>query len=265
MRAPRCGVPVRSTSSWPQCSRATAVEAVALDQLPHRRRDESRTSSPRARRARSSREETACGSSSKKSTRSGASSRRAPRRAARAGSPGRVATPSRDQPQHLVRLLPAGEADELVGAEQEDRVVPLRVVAQHVDRARVLVEHDLVARERRAGELEPHRAPASRPACARDRRRRATSTRSSPSAAFARRAASATWPSCGGSNAPPKSPITATNSNDLVADLDLGAAARARPRGARARAPPRPAACRRRGSRGRCAAGASARAFGSGR
>ena len=92
----------------------------------------------------------------------------------------------------------------------------------------VVVEHDA----RRPGR------PRGR---ARAGRRAGVSTRLCPGAAAtsddrlveperlaARRAASATCPLCGGSKAPPKSPITATNSNDSVADLDRGAAPRAR-------------------------------------
>ena len=125
----------------------------------------------------------------------------------------RVAGPRRDAepraPQHLRRLLPAREADERVGADEEDRVVPLGVVAQQVDRARVLVED---APRRRGtppapARGAPRRASRSRlcPGSAATR----TSTRSRPSAAFAVRT-SATWPSCGGSNEPPKRPSELT-------------------------------------------------------
>ena len=61
------------------------------------------------------------------------------------------------EPQHLVGLLPREEVGKLVGADEEDRVRPLRVCAQRVDRARVLVEDDVVAGERGARELQPRR------------------------------------------------------------------------------------------------------------
>ena len=73
-----------------------AVEAVALDQRPDRRRDELVDVLARSSRARSSREAIGSGSRSKKRDPLGLRElARAPRRAARAGNPGRVATPSR--------------------------------------------------------------------------------------------------------------------------------------------------------------------------
>ena len=56
--------------------------------------------------------------------------------------------------EHRLRLLPAREVEELVGADEEHRVAP-RALTEHVDRTRVVVEHDLVRREGEPRELEP--------------------------------------------------------------------------------------------------------------
>src|ERR671922_436286 len=61
----------------------------------------------------------------------------------------RVAGPRRDgdarELEHAVRVLPVEEVAELVGAEQEERVVPA-TLAEHVDGALVLVEAELLLR-----------------------------------------------------------------------------------------------------------------------
>ncbi len=108
------------------------------------------TSSPRSSRSRSSREATGVGSISKNATRSGCPSRASTRVEALLREARARGHEEPHPPQHLVRLLPVGQVAELVGADQEVRAVPLGMRSERVDRARVLVEHDLVVRERRA-------------------------------------------------------------------------------------------------------------------
>src|ERR671922_826964 len=70
----------------------------------------------------------------------------------------RVAGPRRDgdarELEHAVRVLPVEEVAELVGAEQEERVVPA-TLAEHVDGALVLVELDPMLREGGPRKAEP--------------------------------------------------------------------------------------------------------------
>ncbi len=151
---------------------------------------------------------------------------RAPRRAAARGKPGRVATASRVALEHRVRLLPRREVAELVGADHEQRVVE-GLGAEQVDRARVRVEPHVLVREGRARELEPRLGRrldalvAGSGGDEDDEPRRARTSASRPRA-------TATWPRCGGSNAPPKSPSRATRAPRR----------RARPRRPRARRRP---------------------------
>src|SRR5205807_9702805 len=56
--------------------------------------------------------------------------------------------------ENLVRLTPVEEAAELVGADDEDRIVEGLGTEQH-DGTRVRVEADVVVRKRRQGEREP--------------------------------------------------------------------------------------------------------------
>ena len=151
--------------------------------------------------------------------------RRASRRGARAGSP--AASRRRGARGAAPRPAPSSrEVDERVGAEEEHRVVPLGMVAQQVDRAGVLVEDDLVVRERGARELEPRRRRASRSACARGRPRRGRArgrARARPSrrgrARRDRRAAGRTR------RRRARSAAHGGELEALLADLDLGAVA----------------------------------------
>ena len=115
------------------------------------RRAAPRPRSPRAGRARPRR----VGSISKKTTRSGrrrlrttTSSR--PRVEPR---PGRHREPR--ELEHRLRLLPREEVDELVGTDEEQRIVEA-LRTEQVDRARIRVEAHVVVGERCARELEPH-------------------------------------------------------------------------------------------------------------
>ena len=124
----------------------------------------------------------------------------------RAASPRRAAT-SRAPSSGSFQLEEVGE---LVGAEQEDRPLPLRMGAQQVDRARRASSSD---DRRRRGTPRARARAASRPGVSTCLWPGAADDHDhdlvEPERAAARRASRATWPLCGGSKAPPKSPITA--------------------------------------------------------
>ena len=99
-----------------------------------------------------------------------------------------------------IGLLPGEEVAELVGADHEERVVELARPEQ-VDRSRVWIEPHVVVGERRPRKLEADlggREHALVPRRLRDEH----DEPGRPKCAFAARA-TATWPLCGGSNAPP--------------------------------------------------------------
>ena len=104
-------------------------------------------------------------------------------------------------------FLPAREGCELVAADDEDRIVQPELL-ERVDRSRVRVELDPGvghAPRTRAARARGGPRPAPTSPCAQDPRRRgreATRARS----ARAPLARAATWPACGGSNAPPRIP-----------------------------------------------------------
>src|SRR6266545_3930449 len=68
--------------------------------------------------------------------------------------PGTRRNPKARQLEHGLRLLPGAKPDELVGTDQKDRAVPFPR-AQHVDRAWVRIELDLVTRKGRGRQLHP--------------------------------------------------------------------------------------------------------------
>ena len=67
--------------------------------------------------------------------------------------PGTRRDPQPRQLEHLLRLFPRGEPDELVGADQEQGIVQ-SAGAQHVYRERERIELDLEAGERDPGHLQ---------------------------------------------------------------------------------------------------------------
>ena len=114
------------------------------------------SSSPAAIRARRSREAIGLGSRSRKRTLSGRARPSRTRWNRSRGNPGRVATASRVRSRTSSGSAPAGEVAELVGADHEDRIVEA-LRPEQLDRPRVRIEADVVAGERRPGELEPRR------------------------------------------------------------------------------------------------------------
>ena len=128
--------------------------------------------------------------------------------------PGRVATPSRTSRSTSSGSFQSRKLGELVGAEQEDGLLPLRVCAEHVDRARVRVERARRSPGNAARASSSARPPAVSTALCPGAAATTTTTSLELEALPRARASSATWPLCGGSKAPPKSADHGTNSND---------------------------------------------------
>ena len=153
--------------------------------------------------------------------------------------PGRVATPSRASRSTSFGPLPGEEVGEAVGADEEDAARP----SGRAPSARCRTSTRAAADRRRCATTSAPGTSANAASASRSRISGsdatalpgvrpvgATSSRSSPKWSMPARA-SATWPSCGGSNVPPSSPIT-PSSQRLVADDDLVAALHARRRAA---------------------------------
>ena len=226
-----------------QCSPAAGVEALA-GRISRDRRRNARRRRPRLPRGGRAARARRPGSARARRTRRApaARGRRAPRRAlAREAGPRRDARAARGA---APRPAPArrGSPQNWSAPIRKTGVAPLGVRAQRVDGARVLVEHDLVVGERGAGEAQPHvggRLDVLVARVGRRRARRAARARAPPS----RARASSTWPLCGGSNEPPKSPIVTRARTPRRRSRPRRRPSRRR-RAARARAPRRPAACR---------------------
>ena len=143
---------------------------------------------------------------------------------------------------------------ELVGADQEDRIVE-RERLERVDGARDGSSATSTPRERREGEpgeREPdprRRRDVLVPGIARRPGRAAGRARS----ARCRARASATWPSCGGSNAPPRTPtVTAATRAPRRRSRPPRRCRTPAARSASSSSSPVGRSARRRGSRGRC-------------
>ena len=163
--------------------------------------------SPAAARARISEDETGSGSISKNETRSGRSSSRehGVQPAALDARARRDAEPR--ELEHALGLLPARNAANS-SAPTRNTGSSSRERLERVDRPGERVEPDLGLVERRERELgqELPDATAAVPTClCPGSSTTRTSSRSSPKCSMPRRASS-TWPTCGGSNAPPKTP-----------------------------------------------------------
>ena len=172
-RAVSSGVSLRASFRRlrsPQCSPAREpIEPAALDLGRHAGGTRPSSGSPRATRSRISEDETGNGSSGKNSTRSGWARLRehVVEHVPRIAGPRGDAEPR--QLEHALRPLPVEKRCELVGADEEDRIVePERL--ERVDRPRERVESDLGAGDGGERDLASARAGRSRSpprACAR--------------------------------------------------------------------------------------------------
>ena len=200
-----CSVDVKPRSVYPRA--AAAVEALALDRSPA---TAGGTRSPRSvaarRAARGGRARRPAAARARRRARARAArAARAPARAARADSPDgprRRAARARAPPPAPSRSRKSPNSS---APSRKTGVVPLGMRAQRVDRARVLVEHD--ARRRgtpRAASAQPDRGRRLDGACAPGSATTSDDDRVEPERLPSRPRASATWPLCGGSNAPPK-------------------------------------------------------------
>ena len=154
--------------------------------------------------------------------RSGAGSRACASRTRSSGTPGRIATRESHELEDALRTLPLPEVGELVTADDEHGIVGLSRL-ERVDGARVRVELDVDTGdvlERQPRELEARRPRRRRLLCPGRRRRGRAIGRDRARSIAAR--ASATWPICGGSKAPPR--IVLLPLERLAFELDLGAA-----------------------------------------
>ena len=162
--------------------------------------------SPRATRARSSLEETSSARSRRRSPGRGARAARAPLEALpRVAGAGRDAEPR--QLEHPVGLLP-GRGSRRTGRRRSGRAGRRSPAARAGCRSCARAGRgDLSPGKGGPREREPRRGAASSTSLCPGPRRRATTSRSNPKRRVAR-ARSATWPACGGSNAPPSRPVT---------------------------------------------------------
>ena len=239
-----------------QCSRA--VQARARRSRPRRPAGRGRRSAPRGRPARGSRATTRAPARSRRRARAPLEPASVVER--HVGARARRDAEAR-QREHALRLLPGREVGELVGADEEDRVAQAARRAACPTVRGVPVEHDLAARERRARARAASRPGSATSLCPGSATTKTTS-RSRPNCSLGG-AASATWPMCGGSNAPPSRPIT--RSPSVSSPTTTSSPSARRRRGARLELLVA-AGGRRRGSRGRCAgSGSRRRAAGAGR
>ena len=213
-----------------QCSRETrtstspvkAALGDVLRQPPARPGGRAARPSGRARGSRTRKPDAA------RARRPGCAARSVARRVTRA-----CGDPEPRELEHPLRLPPGREGGELVGADQEDRVV-VAARFERVDGGAVLLELDgrLELGERERRQREPVRGGGLRALVRGVGDRRLTCRSSIPKALDSPVRASATWPTCGGSNASRRGGHRAASSlpasRPLLADLDLRALAGAR-------------------------------------
>ena len=152
-RCRRSGGPVRESSSalsLPRVGRGTTPADRSRRRRPPARAR--RSGRPSRRRLRISLDETGTGSRSKNRTRSGRSSCASTRSSSSRAIAGTRGDAEAHVVEDLVGRAPGEEVRELIGADEEDRVVA--VARDRVDRVRVLVAHDVVVREREPREAE---------------------------------------------------------------------------------------------------------------
>ena len=183
-----------------QCSPGSwTVEPAFLDQARRPREERTGRAAAGGARERSSVEEPDSARCRRKGRARAGRVARAPRRAGRVGS--RAVSRPRGGRARVPRPAPSRRGrSELVGADHEDGVVEA-LGAQQVDRARVAVEPHIVAGKAARASSSRSSADACTSRCA-GRSLTRTTSRSTPKRSLAA-SATATWPRCGGSNAPP--------------------------------------------------------------